>query len=267
MQLGLIIQIRAHINRRVIYRKPIMPLRNIKASHLSGQIYGCNDVLIDCNSCEVPVHKALIDPLQKLRRDAQKDGIDICIASGYRDFNRQLAIWNGKATGARPVFDDNQQLLDLTEYSPWQQVQAILRWSALPGASRHHWGTDIDIYDRSAIDESYSLQLSSAEYAEHGPFYLMNKWIDDKIRSGQSHGFFRPYINSSDGVAPEPWHLSYAPMAAGYQKKLTVEGLAEFLKDKSIAFKSVVLDRLPEIYERYVTVNHNCYPQQYQRFL
>ncbi|MFT5692260.1 MAG: LAS superfamily LD-carboxypeptidase LdcB [Oceanicoccus sp.] len=244
-----------------------MPEHSIKVSQLLDQIHGCNDAQIDRNSCEVPVHKAIVCPLKKLRLDAKKDGIEIHIASGYRDFDRQLCIWNEKAAGVRPVFDDAQQLVDLSEYEPWEQVQAILRWSALPGASRHHWGTDIDVYDRSAIDETYSLQLSAEEYTEHGPFSRMTKWLDDRIGHGEAHGFFRPYINSNGGVAPEPWHLSYAPESVGYQKHLTNEGLAEFLTDKPIALKNVVLGHLPEIYDRYVIVNRNRYPELYRRFL
>ena len=243
-----------------------MPENNVNVSRVFDQIYGCNDSLIDRNSCEAPVHSALLLPLTKLRMDARKDGIEIYIASGYRNFDRQLSIWNDKAAGRRPVFDDDQQLVDLSVCSPWEQVQAILRWSALPGTSRHHWGTDIDIYDRSAVDDNYALQLSAAEYSEGGPFSSMTTWLDNKIGCGEAHGFFRPYINNDEGVAPEPWHLSYAPAAVEFQKMQTVEGLVTFLSDKSIALKSIVLEQLPEIYERYVKVNHNRYPLAYRKF-
>ncbi len=32
-----------------------------------------------------------------------------------------------------------------------ERVAAILVWSALPGASRHHWGTDCDVIDAAAL--------------------------------------------------------------------------------------------------------------------
>ena len=35
------------------------------------------------------------------------------------------------------------------------ECDAILLWSALPGASRHHWGTDFDVFDRAAVPPDY----------------------------------------------------------------------------------------------------------------
>ncbi|MCZ8486094.1 D-alanyl-D-alanine carboxypeptidase family protein [Vibrio lentus] len=34
----------------------------------------------------------------------------------------------------------------LQRSSEQQKLSAILRWSALPGASRHHWGCDFDVF-------------------------------------------------------------------------------------------------------------------------
>jgi len=52
---------------------------------------------------------------------------------------RQAEIWNAKAAGLRPVLDANEQPIDTGTLSERELVFAILRWSALPGASRHHW--------------------------------------------------------------------------------------------------------------------------------
>ncbi|SPY94009.1 D-alanyl-D-alanine carboxypeptidase [Proteus mirabilis] len=65
-------------------------------------------------------------------------------ASFIRSFERQLAIWNGKFEGTRPVLDAESQPIDIQTLSEGQRCEAILKWSALPGASRHHWGTEID---------------------------------------------------------------------------------------------------------------------------
>ena len=35
----------------------------------------------------------------------------------------------------------------------------ILEWSALPGASRHHWGSEFDVFDLAALPEGYRVQL------------------------------------------------------------------------------------------------------------
>ncbi|MDX1734889.1 MAG: M15 family metallopeptidase, partial [Halioglobus sp.] len=100
-----------------------------------------------------------------LRRDAASAGFDLAIASSFRSFSRQLAIWNGKAAGRRPVLDDSGDEVQVRALEPGQLLRAILRFSAIPGASRHHWGTDMDVFDGSAMPEDYQLQLSPREVA------------------------------------------------------------------------------------------------------
>jgi len=150
-----------------------------------------------------------------LQVDAREAGFDLVIASSFRSFSRQLAIWNGKVSGQRPVFDDRGCRVTMAELQPEQQLHAILRFSAIPGTSRHHWGTDLDIYDAAALPADYVLQLSPAEVAPGGLFDPLHNWLDGRIAAGQSHGFFRPYGEDRGGVAPERWHLSYAPLALG----------------------------------------------------
>ena len=82
-----------------------------------------------------------------MRAAAAADGIDLVAFSSFRDFDRQLAIWNGKFRGERPMQDRAGRPLDALALTPAERVAAILWWSALPGASRHHWGTDIDVMD------------------------------------------------------------------------------------------------------------------------
>ena len=73
-------------------------------------------------------------------------------SSSFRDFARQLQIWNGKFSGERPMFDAGGRPARRGALSPRERIDAILLWSALPGASRHHWGTDLDLIDRNADD-------------------------------------------------------------------------------------------------------------------
>ena len=89
--------------------------------------------------------------LGALRGKAARKGFDLQVASGFRSFDRQLTIWNGKARGERPVHDDEGLPVNLDRLSPVERVTAILRFSALPGASRHHWGTDVDVFDAAAL--------------------------------------------------------------------------------------------------------------------
>ena len=233
----------------------------------TAHIYGCDDRFIDWNSHTIPVHQQLLEPLAALQGDAKDAGFELALASGYRDFQRQLAIWNGKANGERPVLDDNGQLIDLLQLSPWEQAQAILRWTALPGASRHHWGTDIDIYDRGAVDENYYVQLCAAEVEGDGPFTALHGWLDKQILDGHAQDFFRPYALDSGGIGTERWHLSYAPLAVELQQALSLDGLLAFLGQQPMQLKEVVLEHLEEIYHRFVVVNSECYPVEYRRRL
>jgi len=90
-------------------------------------------------------------PFAALRRAARHAGLELVAVSGFRDFDRQLEIWNAKYAGTRPVLDAAGALLDMAVLEPAQRIDAILRWSALPGASRHHWGTDFDLIDAGAV--------------------------------------------------------------------------------------------------------------------
>ena len=51
-------------------------------------------------------------PFLNLRRAAQADGIDLEPLSSFRDFARQLTIWNGKFSGERPMLDAAGMRLD-----------------------------------------------------------------------------------------------------------------------------------------------------------
>ena len=102
-------------------------------------------------------------------------GFDLRVASGFRSFDRQLAIWNGKAAGSRPIHDDVGLPIDRGALGEDELIAAILRFSALPGASRHHWGSDMDVYDAAAVPEGYAVQLSPAEVADDGPFGALHR--------------------------------------------------------------------------------------------
>src|SRR5258708_29317479 len=97
-----------------------------------------------------PLHPLAATALQAMRAAAAAAGIDLMPASGFRDFARQLSIWNDKFSGARPLLDRAGQPLVADTMDEPARVAAILIWSALPGASRHHWGSDCDLAIRAA---------------------------------------------------------------------------------------------------------------------
>ena len=203
-----------------------------------------------------PAHREVIEPFGKLRAAAAAEGFDLAIDSGFRSFQRQLSIWNRKATGQLAVLDSQARPLEISRLSPGELAFAILRWSALPGASRHHWGTDLDVYDRAARPPGYEIQLIPAEVEAGGMFAPLHEWLDRRIAAGTAFGFFRPYDADRQGVAPERWHLSYSPIASSYLQLLTVDLLRGTVEQADLALKDVVIERLPEIYRRFV-VNIN----------
>ena len=69
-------------------------------------------------------------------------------------------------------------------------VEAILVWSALPGASRHHWGTEIDVYDRRGHDPGEPVELVREATRREVRMGRSDAWMDEHL---QRFGFGRPY--------------------------------------------------------------------------
>lgn len=203
------------------------------------------------------LHKQVVSPFLTLRAAAAADGIDLVAVSSFRDFDRQLAIWNGKFRGERPMQDRAGQPLDVARLTPAERVEAILWWSALPGASRHHWGTDFDVVDAAAIPPGYRIRLVPDEYLAGGPFHRLTTWLDHRMHA---FGFYRPFATDRGGVSPEPWHLSYAPVANIAAAAFSVDGLRAVLEASQIEGKSWVLAALARNYQNYV-VNVDSPPE------
>ena len=205
--------------------------------------------LAEVSDARLHLHRGVAGPYLAMRAAALADGIELTAFSGFRDFDRQLAIWNAKFRGERPMQDRAGQPLDPLTLSISARVKAILWWSALPGASRHHWGTDFDVMDAAAMPSGYRLQVIPAEYAPDGPFARLTTWLDAHMHQ---YGFFRPYSTDRGGVQPEPWHLSYAPLAARAQTALTFEGLREVIAAADIEGRDEVLESLRGTFANYV---------------
>lgn len=207
------------------------------------------DHLRELHDPRCTLHGEVAAPFLAMRAAAAADGIDLVAFSSFRDFDRQLAIWNGKFRGERPMQDRAGRPLDALTLGAAERVAAILWWSALPGASRHHWGTDIDVLDANALPAGYRPQVVPAEYAPTGPFARLTTWLDANMHA---FGFYRPYATDRGGVSPEPWHLSYAPVATRALAALTPGALHAVLAAADIEGKEAVLDTLSENFARYV---------------
>ena len=185
---------------------------------------------------------------------AAYEGFNLQAASSWRSFERQLAIWNGKWRGERPLLDADNQPLDALQLDDMERLHAILRWSALPGTSRHHWGTDLDIYDPDCLPVGTRLALEPWEYEAGGWFADLGEWLGDHMAD---FGFFLPYakpLDAAQGVAYEPWHISFAPESG--EQRLDPNALALCLQQADIEGKECILAHLDEILARYVTAGH-----------
>lgn len=203
--------------------------------------------------CEVEPGKFLQPSVaiayQAMQQAAATAGIQLRIASGWRDFFRQQQIVKAKLDGRRPVFDSTQQQVDMSALAQEEKIHAIMLYSALPGASRHHWGTDLDVWDAAAVADDYALQLIPAEYSAEGPFAKLTDWLSQ--HAGQ-FGFFRPYRTFRGGVAIEPWHLSYKPLASQYLAQLELPMLQTAIAQSELPAREVICTLLPALYQRYI---------------
>ena len=195
------------------------------------------------------VHRDVVKPLLAMHRAAARAGIDLSLASSFRDFDTQVRIWNEKWTGRRRLEDRAGGVLEAAALTPAARVAAILAWSAPPGASRHHWGTEVDVFDRAALPAGYRVALVPAEYAAGGPFAALSAWLDANM---DRFGFYRPYRTDRGGVAPEPWHLSHAPTAREASRRLRLATVRAAISEGAIEGRAALLKALPRVYARYV---------------
>jgi LAS superfamily LD-carboxypeptidase LdcB len=195
------------------------------------------------------LHYEAVASFLAMRDAARVEGIDLTPRSSFRDFQAQLSIWNRKWTGERAIYDRQGVLLDRKQLPDSAAVDAILCWSAIPGGSRHHWGSDVDVIDAAAVPPGYTVELLPGEYAPEGIFGRLSQWLDANMRR---FGFYQPYRTDRGGVSPEPWHLSYAPISQAALESLSLSTLRRVLEASNIEGKAHVLARLPEIYTRFL---------------
>lgn len=89
-------------------------------SHLQSTMVGQKAFLM---------HPDVANDLLNMIEAATKAGFKMEIASGFRDFSRQRAIWNGKFEGELPILDSNSLPLNKAALSDEEKLKAILRWS------------------------------------------------------------------------------------------------------------------------------------------
>ena len=213
----------------------------------SPHLYGLSSAHL-VEYCGFLLEKETAIAYEKMRIAAAKDDIRLQICSAFRDFDRQQLIWNAKASGKRVLLDSDSKPVDINEKSPEQIIALILLWSALPGTSRHHWGTDIDVFDGNSISKE-NLQLIPQEYASNGPCHQLYIWL---VQNAQQFGFYFPFQQGLSGVSAEPWHLSYFAVSKEFVDNFDTQSLRKILQDSSVLYKESLLNNLESLAQEYV---------------
>ena len=148
----------------------------------------------------INLRKEAHDAFLEMKKAAYSDGIDIKIVSSYRNYNRQEVIWDRKYM--RYTEDDGMD--------PLKAIDKIIEYSTIPGTSRHHWGTDIDIID--GYRKTDGDVLVAEKFGIDGPFEDFKKWMDE---NSNKFDYYLVYTNEPKrrGFKYEPWHYSFAPIS------------------------------------------------------
>ncbi len=148
----------------------------------------------------INLRKAAHDAFLEMKKAAFSDGYDIKIVSSYRDFYRQEGIWERKYLS----YTEDERL------SPLKAIDKIIEYSTIPGTSRHHWGTDIDIID--GYPKASGDVLVPEKFESGGPYEGLKLWLDE---NSERFGFYLVYTKDPRrrGFKYEPWHYSYAPLS------------------------------------------------------
>lgn len=196
-----------------------------------------------------PVDKKVLPFYNKLKETLAKDGFRLRMESAYRPFERQLSIWNRKASGELKLLD--AQGLPMERPQDEEQLMfAILTWSALPGASRHHLGSDLDVVDGNACPEGYEVELTPAEC--EGMFAPFHNRLSELIESGESAGFKRVFVPGRGKIQPEKWHIAHLPTSRRYLENFSLGRLRQIYEKTNIACKSALLDNLEQLAKDFI---------------
>jgi LAS superfamily LD-carboxypeptidase LdcB len=203
-----------------------------------NQLVGKGNPDIVGDSYTSRMHKEALLWFKRMQAAAAISGIRIESVSSYRSFERQKQIYEGKYkryTG--------QGL------SPEEAIEKIIEYSTIPGTSRHHWGTEIDIIDANAPRPRNLLVPD--HYHGNGPFCKLKDWMDE---NAESFGFYEVFTDNPHrkGFEYEPWHFSYAPVSIPMMKEYQKIDLKQMLRETDIMGSEYFTD---DFIDRYISEN------------
>ncbi|MBT8218793.1 MAG: M15 family metallopeptidase [Bacteroidia bacterium] len=196
-----------------------------------------------CSRDGMYLRKEAYEAFKRMHHAAKIDGVDLTIISDTRNFKRQKAIWENKWNGVTLV--ESGQNLSKTVSDPIERALIILKYSSMPGSSRHHWGTDIDINNWEN------------RYFQSGQGLIEYEWL---INNAAEFGFCQPYTqkdeNRPNGYNEEKWHWSYMPLA----KQLTEFASKNFKNSILSGFDGGQTAEEIDILNNYILgISQSCY--------
>ena len=199
---------------------PLNSFHLIQKKYSENQLLGKGNPDLTGDTYTSKMNKEARIAFEKMKTAALKDGINIEVVSAYRSFQKQ-----------KNIFENKYKRFINEGLNPIQSVEKIIEYSTIPGTSRHHWGTDIDI-----IDANYPKPKSVLEeenFYGNGPYCHLKNWMD---RHSESYGFYEVYTKNPNrkGVKYEPWHFSYAPVSKPMLKEYQKLDIKRILKEEKI---------------------------------
>ncbi len=171
---------------------------------------------------DIYLRKGAYDAFKRMHEAALKEGITLTILSATRNFDSQKGIWERK--WKRPQYEGK---------TDFERIVDILKFSSMPGTSRHHWGTDIDL---NSLEPAYFTT---------GKGLTIYQWLR---AHAADYGYSQTYTSKKDGRSgyeEEAWHWSYMPLAGPmleeYNRTITYADLSGFSGSKA-AEKARVLE-------------------------
>ncbi|NMC71999.1 MAG: M15 family metallopeptidase [Myxococcales bacterium] len=259
-----------------LLRSLVDPLRAVPAAiaaltplHLIGwrapQLYGPRWT-------EVRLLREPADSLQEMSRAALADGVRVWARSGHRSLSQQRYLWNAKYRGHDTVRTEDGRRLTLRREQPAaEKVRLILSYTAFPGTSRHHWGTDVDMAqtfadgcadlllqqdagpppDAPVVPAGDDPAPAARKAAEQPPDDCLpaQRWL---AAHAHEFGWYLVYDAPRGGFQPEPWHWSYLPFAVPALARYLEEVEADLLRDRGIDGADVVLDDFAAYRDRFL---------------
>lgn len=175
----------------------------------------------------------------RMKMAAWNDGIGIRTISSYRSYADQKRIFERKFQAFTKEGDSGEDA-----------IERIIEYSTLPGTSRHHWGTDIDIVQAGQTVDGDS--LLEEHFEPGGAFRALKEWLD---QNATDFDFYLVYTKDANrkGFNYEPWHLSYAPESVNLLKNyLRKKVINRVLAQKVIGYDHLSEDRLNRYQEEHL---------------